>query len=401
MTSEFRALGTAIYFDTATDIALTLTLTGTGSATINSSDSAYLTIPAGSYWRTPDLCNYVAYKTRAWIFAAITADGGVTKSSFVVTDFAVTFTVSPSLTVNGSLFTFKITNNAGAHLKIGGTNAALTAVTLTNTNGLWSKFGLFSEASASDTMTVAANVATKTGRFQPRSLFFFLRSEIDDGETEQAVLVKNLVKADGTISVYESGRHIAKRSLRLVDLDENIAGRPVSYARLGDNGIAASRVGLNINTVSSVFSSGSTNQIDSLYLNNNVDPAGEPTGKYLLLPGAWVGRIDDTTDPTLLTLWEKIPANITPPTACALTIISEVHALFFEALRTGYLFVYHTVETPGSTFGSVLWVSSDYCLDESNTTWSPERRSIGLPAYSFTFNLLRRDAPGITQTSNP
>lgn len=386
--SEFRALGTVVSFPTATDIALSLVLTGTGSATLNSSDTAYLQIPAGSVFRFPDLLQYIEQKIADWIYAACVADTGVTTPS-AATDLAVSITFSPSLTQNASLCTLTIGSNLGG-AQVGGTNAAITGATLNNTNGLWSKLGLVQEDTTSQAMSVAAGVATRVGVFQPRSIFVFERSEVDDGDAVEAQLSKSFRLGDGSGSAFYAGRQVQRRRFRLVDLDEKFCGRARAIARLGTSG--ASSVTLDVDgAVETTYSTGITGaQYDSTLASE-----AATDGAYVNVGGAWVGRVRAVAS-TGLTLYEKVPSSTTPPSRCAITRISEVEALWFEALRTGYLCVFDMVETLGGSFGTIRWTGQEYMLDDDSKGFTPERRDIANALYSYTFHLKRRDASGLT-----
>lgn len=386
--AEFRALGTAIAFTSATDIALSLVLTGTGTATLNSSDTAYLTIPANSVFRFPDLCQYIEQKLADWIYAACVADAGVTTPT-AATDIAVSITFSPSLTQNASLCTLTIGSALGG-VTVGGTAATITSATLTNTNGLWSKLGLVQEDTTSQAMTVAAGVATRVGTFQPRSIFVFERSEVDEGDNVEALLSKSFRLSDGTGSAFYAGRQVQRRTLRLVDLDEKFCGRARPIARLGTSG--ASSVTLDVDgAVETTYTTGITGaQYDSTLASE-----AATDGAYLNVGGAWVGRVRAVAS-TGLSLYEKVPSSTTPPSRCAITRISEVEALWFESLRTGYLCVFDMVETLGGTFGTIRWTGQEYMLDEESKGFTPERRDTANALYSYTFHLKRRDAPGLT-----
>jgi hypothetical protein len=224
-------------------------------------------------------------------------------------------------------------------------------------------------------------------------MFCFLRSEIDEGNSEQVLQYKAIRLSDGTGSVFYSGRHLTRRVLSLIDLDEKVAGRDLAIARL--TSINADRVTLEmtysteLNYVTSI--TGTQFQDDLL------DEA-DTDGAFVSIGGVWVSRMDtsdDSTEPQKIILNEKVPSSITAPTKCVITRISDVHALWFESVRTGYLCVFDMVETPGADFGKPRWLSQEYMIAEESKSFIPERRDIGAPLYSFTFELIRRDASGL------
>jgi hypothetical protein len=384
MSSEYRALGTIINLPSALDISLTVVLTGTGTATLNSSDSAYLTMAAGKY-RLPDFLQILASKISDWLFAAATADASVTtKPTLANCDCSFTFT--PSLTQNGSRVAMSLTITGA---QVGGTAATVTSVALTNLNGLWTIIGFDSEPSSPFSMSVAAGVATYTGRFQPRSIFVFLRSEIDFGNTEEVIQYKALKFADSTGSSFYSGRALTRRALRLVDQDQDIGGRDMPLARLDSINASRNILQASNTTAVSYVTGFEANQINDDAVNDTWTD-----GAYVEIPGQWVGRLqtsDETAIPATIVLWEYVPSSITPPTKAPLMRISEVKALWFEAMRLGYLCVYDVNETPGADFGKIVWTGEEYMLAEESRLWDADRRDAGAALYSYTFNLIRRD----------
>lgn len=384
MGSEYRALGTIIELTSATDIAMSIVLTGTGTATLNSSDAAFGQMAAGKY-RLPDFLQLLAKKVSDWIYAACQADAGVTTKP-VLTNCDCSFTFTPSLTQGDSIVTMTVTITGA---QVGGTAATITSATLTNSNALWTKIGLVAEYSTSQSMSVATGVATRAGAFQPRCIFVFLRSEIDFGNSEEAVQYKALRFADGSGSSFHSGRRITKRQLRLVDLDQDIGGRDMPISRL--TSINANRYDLETaNTTSVDYVTG----FESAQYNTTAAQDAATDAPYVEIPGVWVGRvavIDNASEPAIITLFDKVPSSITAPTSCVINRISEVKALWFEAMRTGYICVYDVNETPGSDFGKIVWTGEEYMLAEDSKTWDADRRDAGAALYSYTFNLIRRD----------
>ena len=117
-------------------------------------------------------------------------------------------------------------------------------------------------------------------------------------------------------------------------------------------------------------------------------------GAYIEIPGQWVGRVntfDQSATPATITLWDYVPSSITAPTKAPLTRVSEVKALWFEAMRLGYLCVFDVNETPGADFGKIVWTGEEYMLAEESRVWDADRRDAGAALYSYTFNLIRRD----------
>src|SRR3990167_6322246 len=103
MATEYRGLGTVV---TLSAVEMQLTITLTGSVTINNSDSAYESFTGT--WRFPDFCYQVVKSLKTWMFAAISADAGVTTPPSSRDDIDVQLTFTPSLTAGGSLCTLTI-----------------------------------------------------------------------------------------------------------------------------------------------------------------------------------------------------------------------------------------------------------------------------------------------------
>ena len=184
--------------------------------------------------------------------------------------------------------------------------------------------------------------------------------------------------------------------LSLIDLDEDTCGRDVPLMRL--QSINADRLTLEYdNTVESTYSTPITG---AGYQSDLVLSAA--SGAYVSIGGQWVSRgfdSDPGPNPVTLVLYEKVPSSITAPTNCVVTRISDVHALWFEAVRTGYLCVFDMVEEPGADFGKVRWLSQEYMLSEESKAFAPDRRDISAPLYSYTFDLIRRDANDLESVS--
>jgi len=257
--------------------------------------------------------------------------------------------------------------------------------------------GLCVESASSRIGVVGSGTATFSGLFQPRSIFCFLRSEVDEGNRPETLQYKALRLSDGTGSVFYSGRNMTRRSLSLIDLDEEVAGREIALARL--TSINANRIQLE--TDDSPEADYSTS-ITGAQFQEDLASDALSDGAFVSVGGVWVGRVEDVDTvgpPKYIALFDKIPSSITAPTGCIVSRISDVQALHFEAIRTGYLCVFDMVETPGADFGEIRWLGQEYMLDEDSRSFVPERRDIGAPLYSYTFNLIRRDGNDLSFAS--
>jgi hypothetical protein len=394
MATEYRMLGGVIKLTSAVTLTISLRLSdGTNVLVLDSGEAAYETIAAGSY-RTADYAQILASKLLTWITAAKAAavSGGLLTSTGSP---SVTLTYTPSTSANGSLFSLAIGPIGATFVAAPSGTAAITsnaATNLDNATGAYSPLGLLFDVegspSASTTTrvgTVSSGTATWSGRFQCRSLHVFDRSEVDEGNAEEEVGYKAIRLADGTGSVYASGRRVTTRTLRLVDLDEDIAGRPVTVGRFASFG--ATRDIVNITAPSTATLSG----ISNLYLDADV-----PTEGAYLQVGTWLSRIRGVVSSTQITLAEAVPSSVTVTAGSPLVQVSEVHGLWELAVRLGYLVVYGPPLDGSST---LRWTSEEYMLAPESARWGAERRSLDDPLYSYSWQLIRRDVSGLTLAS--
>src|SRR5262245_50455693 len=130
-----RALGTVVYLESTTSIALSITLTS--GAVLNASDAAYQTLAAGRY-ALRDLILLLAAKIRTWIFAASAGDANVT-SNDTAAGINMSLAIVPAVGANATLCSLTITNIDA--FTPGPVPAVIASAILDNTNGLWSKLG--------------------------------------------------------------------------------------------------------------------------------------------------------------------------------------------------------------------------------------------------------------------
>jgi hypothetical protein len=376
---EYRALGTVAPFASSTSITLTVTLSGGGGATLNSSDAAYPTISASTKYRFPDLCQKIASAVQTWLFDAMTADAAVTTKPSAAADIDVTLTFTPSTTPGGSLCTLAIGPDLGG-AQISGNAATVSGVTL-NASAAWVALGLTYDGGTA-TATINSGTATVSGLFQPRSIFVVDRTEDDSGDAEEETNLKIIRLADGTGSVYRSGRTVTTRDFRIVDLDEAGAGRALPIGRY--SGFGATR---DILTVPNPTTTGILSGISNLYMDTTLPT----TGRYAEV-GGFVSRIRSVSA-TQVRLCDLVPSSVTPPTASSINQISEMQALWVESVRLGYFVIYGINESSGA----LRWQSEEYMM--GSPRWQGERRSVSDGLYSFTWSLTRRDASGLTLAS--
>jgi hypothetical protein len=390
MATSYRALGTVVKLASTATLTVSLRLSdGTNTLTLDSGEAAYGTIAAGSY-RLADFAQLVASKLLTWVTAAKAA--AVTAGTLTSTGSpSVTLTFTPSTTAGGSLFSLAIGPIGATFVAAPSGTAAIVTHADTfigNATDGYSPLGLVYETATGSTTragSVSSGTATWSGLYQPRSLFVFDRSEVDEGDAEEEVEYKAILLADGSGSVYASGRSVTRRTLRLVDLDESVGGRPQTIARVAS--IDSDRVTLTINAPSTATLSG----ISSPYYQSDLASAG--VGRMVEL-GGWVSRLRSVSASSIV-LAEEVPSSVTVNAGTVLNLVSEVHALHREAVRLGYLTVYETTDSDGS----IRWVSSEYMLAPESARWAGERRDVDNPLYSYSWSLIRRDKTGLTLAS--
>jgi hypothetical protein len=392
MATSYRALGTVVYLPSAVTLTITLRISdGSESVTLSSSTGngvPYLTIAAGRY-RLADYAQIVSLKLATWIESAVAEEELNGASTLTATGSAVvTLTFTPSTTAGGSLFSLAVSSVGGSFSGGAALIQSHAATLIDNASGAYSPLGLVYETATGSTTragAVSTGTATWSGLYQPRSLFVFDRSEVDEGDAEEESNYKAITLADGAGSVYASGRTVTRRMLRLVDLDESVAGRPQTFARVAS--ISSDRVTLTLNNPSTSYLSG----ISGHYYQS--DMATAAPGRFVEVAG-WVSRLRSASATTLV-LCEKIPSSVTVNSGSVVNLVSEVHALWRESVRLGYVTVHDSVDNTGA----IRWTSSEYMLAPESARWGAERRDLDNPLYSYSLNLIRRDKTGLTLAS--
>jgi hypothetical protein len=216
--------------------------------------------------------------------------------------------------------------------------------------------------------------------FQPRSIFVFERSEIDEGEDDSPAQFVAHKLASGALRTYVLGSNrISKRRLRVVDLDPDVCGPPIEVALA---------TGINVDRNELTIPATVTTSLTGIEAAFSL-PSLIPIGAYIEFQG-FVARVRSVTS-TAIQLCETIPTTITLSAYSYIRVVSEVHALWSEALRLGDILIYETSDTTGE----ILWYPQSYCLAGDETPrYFGERRDIGNALYSYTFAMLRRDIEG-------
>ncbi len=373
---EYRALGTVTTLASATNVGIEVSLAdGLGNTvTLNSGITPYLTLSGSS--RYPSLLTSLALLAKTWLNAAAVASGVLTATTGFDTDVDIT----PAVTANGCLCTFEITQ-VGYNFTASGAPAQITAASLVQSaSGIWTSAGLMAGPSLTRAATsTTSSTATWAGLFQGRSVYCFERGEDDGGDTESGSYISHHM-ASGFVRSYDLVPHRTTRALRLLDQDIDMAGPPLHIGLLAAvSPINGDRDTLTMANPSQVFTLGNPSYNQGL----------AEVGRYVSIAGRWVSRIRAVTSSTVQ-LWDAVPSTVTVPALGELVMISEAHALWYEALRLGAFVVYGLDEQTGLP----LWNGESYAMQGGDVTYFAERRDIGNPLYSYTFNLLRKDVIG-------
>lgn len=375
--NEYRALGTVSIFSAATNVGLELDLAdGVGNTvTLDTSVLAFYQIAAGSY-RYPSLLTSAVLALRDWIHDAAIASGVLTVGA---TKCSPDAQIAPSNVANGALCTLSITGIPYTFVASGLPALIAGARLVQSASGIWTEIGLLSGVQTSHAATsLSSTTASWLGQFQARSIYSFDRGENDSGDAELSNYVTHHL-ASGIVRTYELTAHTVSRRLTLLDQDYDMCGPSVHL------GLVAS---LNGDRDTITFAQPTSYTVPSIGTIGFSETLAEE-GRYICIANRYVARIKTTTTNTLQ-LYEKIPVSITIPVLSQVTQISDAHALWYEAIRVGAFVIYGLDESTGLP----LWNGATYAISNGEQVFSPERRDIGNPLYSFTYDLIRKDVIG-------
>jgi hypothetical protein len=383
MSTEYLALGTPVVLAAATAVRLSVGLDDKLGATptINSSDSAYLTIAAGTY-RFPELCQLVISKILTWFATALDADADCDLTGTPV----ITLVFAPSTSAGASTVTLTFTT-VGGETTAGGDPLYFASVTLDNSNGLWTLLGLAYETEdgtieSNRAVVDVADVVTIASRFQPRSIFVFDRSVEDTFDSPHYPQEHSHVLASLKTRRFGVGIAQTHRSLRLVDLSAAEGGPGQVVANFSAHGSNRSLITINNPSVTGLSG------ISALYVQNDLITAG----RYLRC-GEWVSRARaDTT--TQVSLCDKIPTAVSVASAAPITLISELEALWFDVRRLGgKLYLWETTDA-----GAIRWTGAAYA-PVAAPRMDVERRDVFARLWSYSWGLTRADDAEFTLAS--
>lgn len=260
----------------------------------------------------------------------------------------------------------------------GGIQCTLTVFTLNNTSGWASKLGLAREATTTVSSTIASPLGTVTGTHQPRSIFCFEDSISDSWDYERRPEEVTLALRNGKIRRVSQNTCEYWRDFTLVDHPPESTGYPLDALTF------SSFTGRSVINFHDPDDSGLTNV-------TNIHQSRAPVAGECIRIAAddfW-SRVTSASSTQVLTA-ETWPTSIEPTAGDSIAIISEAHALWIEAHRTGYLFCYEKDDTTGQP----LYKASAYALRlNGDAPFDFARRDPYTLLYSVTFPLQRRVTP--------
>lgn len=263
----------------------------------------------------------------------------------------------------------------------GGVQRTLSVFTLNNTSGWCTKLGLSLESTTTVTSVIVNPVGTVTGTHQAEAIFCLQNSTQDTWDNEIRPFESTIHLGNGKVRGWSRGVAEANRTITITDLPADVAGPPLdakTYSAF--NGANRGKL-----VFVNADESGLTNIPD---INTNIT----------LVAGDLVriGNDDFFSRVTALSATEITtgrywPATIVPTAGDSIWQISEAHALWIEAYRTKYFFVFEPDE---SANGTSKFKALAYKLNlEGRVETNFIRRDMWLSLYSVTFNLTRRDTP--------
>lgn len=371
-------------------IVLTSALTLSGTNALYQGGTTYsaafsTSIPAGVY----DFFSFNA-KVNSLIRQALITNkhASITAPALANVRFKTVFPTSWSATPNANKLSFTF-DPTGFLVTAGSLQTTISSFTLDNpASHKWlTKLGICIETATSSAGQVTytgvppnATLATITGTFQPRSIFCFEDSFRDTWDSEVRPLEATIQLRDGKVRRWSQGSMEAYREITLVDQLADIAGPPLDVRTFSS--INANRV---LVTVWAPDLNGFTN------ISNISTNPGLAVGDIVRLgsDNHW-SRVQALSS-TTLTIQETQPSGMEPTAGDSIWQLSEAHALWLEAYRTEYLFVFEPDEstTASSNFKPLAYKLNLNGRHELNF----QRLDQYLSLYSVVFPLTRANTP--------
>lgn len=375
------ALGTPIILDSAISLDISATIDNGFLATLNSSDSPFLTVAAGRY-ALPEFAQTVASQLKQWFKNAADADPNVVIAS--ADDVDLTLAFAPVIGVNTSRFSLTL---RGTNFTIkGGGGVSVTSLTIPSTHSQWASLLGLAGTGQSASGTTSGSECTIFGTHQPRSFFALPGSYQAPGHIRKRSERTSHVSASGKAHQYVAGGQWREFPFQLFNLPTYFAGPDKPAGRCKSYSLVSSVPTLKTANPTLLGTSG----FADVYISK---PLFE-TGVFIQC-GSWYSRIHSTSFPTAPTdnsinWYEAPPGNEeeAPSQFKPIHRISEAMALKMEAERTGQLIFYQINEETGAQ----RWDYNAYTLGGNGEAEDrPERFSSEIDAYSLDFGNLIED----------
>lgn len=376
------ALGTPIILESALPLEITASFsTGGAPQTVDSGDSAYLTVAAGSY-ALPEFAQTVVNQLKQWFKNAGDADPFLAIASAAAVDMTLAF--APVIGVNTSLFT----------LTLRPTNWTLKGVPVTtvdslvipSNHSLWASHLGLAGTGQSATGSASGSNRVITGTHQPRSFFALPGSYQAPGAIRKRSERSSHIAASGKVHQYVAGAAWDEFPFQLFNLPAYFAGPNKLAGRCKSYSLVSSVPTLKTSNPDLTGTSG----FSDVYIAKELYETG-----VFIQCGSWYSRLHSTSFPAVPTdnsiNWYEAPPSgeeETPASPKPIKRISEAVALKLEVERTGSLIFYQINEDTAAQ----RWLYNVYSLQgDGEAEDKPERFSSELDVYSLDFGNLIED----------
>jgi hypothetical protein len=275
----------------------------------------------------------------------------------------------------------------------GAVQTTINSFTLDNLTGhKWlTKLGMVVETATNSASIVVyapaspnATLATFTGTFQSRSIFCFENSVRDTWDNEVRPSEATIQLRDGKVRRWSQGSMEAYREITLVDLQADITGYPQDVHTFSSFGATRLNVNIWVPDINQVVNLGSINTNLTLIVG---DIARIGSDDF------WA-RVQAVSS-SAVTLYELYPTTLVLTSGDSVWQLSEAHALWVEAYRTNFFFVYEPDE---STTASSKFKALAYKLNlNGRSDLNFQRLDQFITLYSVVFPLTRANTPETVQ----
>lgn len=364
-----RLLGTPTKMTASRQIVPTVSVSSPAT-TLNSSDSAYLTIGAvNNVYQPLHYFNKVLRQWRQWLFNAMGPDPNVAPPASA--DLVpLTGTISLSETAGGTRFVVTL---AGLNST---PSSTISSVTLDNTSGWATPLGLV-EDGVSKVFNASGGTVTFTGDFQPRTIWTFPDTTVDSGDYRVKGLEITNIDGDGTPYFVDIGGYFYRRDFGIVDLSSDFGGPSFPVALFSAWGGTRKSITIHLPD-ETVFTGmgGAFERIEDIAV-----------GDWITIGNInWCSRVKTASGSTI-TLWEPFPSNVTANAGDEIRVISEAAAFEIEMKRLSMCHIWDMDDANGVPYYGRFGTYAPYSTGETEEV--NERRSLDDPLYNKALSLVR------------